>query len=830
MRAILCCCCLPAPKPMPGAQVEEALYSYCKGTDAAYTEKAKALKYNIANNKELREGILSQEVDADTLVQKKSTDLADRNKKSQRETAKKESLQETVCNDELKSLQNAAAGLEMRKTDAGLAVVDTTAEKAKKEEEERERRKAEEERSRAAAAALQKQQQTYIKVAVTNDEEYVQSTWEYTPKANGRGNEDSDDEDAQKDTELVIDSPVLTAQPLDGIEMEPLEGTDGLGDGGDFAGAVWEGELDCRSTKRALLYPEQANAPPFKLAAFPLQDEGALHNPIHSKLHVQGYISLVDMEKYIEAKRKTPEVKMVLAFKMLPRPRDRVRYDTLLEEMTNKKKGMCVIDDRNWGGLLYALPSTSPSASSLLPYGEDDCLVAIAITDRKKKEPPPRRQQPDDIHQDVTNDIAKANTSMEKTVFLKLKKSSVNLRLRAIAGDNELNQIPNDLEDLSKCAVGDVINFLLTQKVSVMEVEPERETDEEEHVKLIEHLVAKQRASVVVDTKTALLYLIPPVDEAGKLLDPPSTSCDNMLAVLLLSDTSAGAGQDSSAQSMPDLGFQAQDFTAAPVAPVQPQEPVISAGNSVPTHGKERGGELAKDASHSMPNSTHMHHARAPDPVSVQQMGLGGAQASPYAASPRPAYDSLQSPGISAPRSHAAPLHPAPAPPSRPAPALPSSAHGAARGWNAGPQREPMGGGKGWQDRSAYHGQGPGAAGPGGGGVPGRFLGDQQRDDRQWHSRNGPPFPSNQPQNFPPYPMGGRMGGGMGAGMGGGQRDAPYSQGGGNGNAYGGWNGSGGMGNMGMGNMGRAPGPNNPPYSSWGPGDRPSGDPRNFRR
>ena len=33
---------------------------------------------------------------------------------------------ETVCNDELKSLQNAAAGLEMRKTDAGLAVVDTT--------------------------------------------------------------------------------------------------------------------------------------------------------------------------------------------------------------------------------------------------------------------------------------------------------------------------------------------------------------------------------------------------------------------------------------------------------------------------------------------------------------------------------------------------------------------------------------------------------------------------------------------------------------------------------------------------------------------------------
>ena len=832
----LLCCGLLAPELRPDVQVEDALYSFCKGATAEYTEKAKALKYNIANNKELREDILSQEVEADTLVAMKSTDLADRNKKSARETAKKESLQEAVNSDELKRLKDAAAGMEMRKTDAGLAVVDTEAEKAKKEEEERERRKAEEERARAEAAGLKKHQQTLIKVDITQIDESAYVNSEYTPRANGRAKEDSDDEDAQKDTELLMDSPVLTAQPEGGIDVEPLEGDDGLTDESGFAGAVWQGELDCRSTKRALLFPEQQFVPPFKLAAFALQEEGELHNPIHLKLHVQGYISLSDMEKYIATKRKTPEVKMVLAFKLVPRPRDRVQYDRMLEEMTDRKKGMCLIDDRNWGGLLYALPSTSSSVSSLLPYGEDDYLVAVAITDRKKREAPPKRQQPDDIHLDVTNDIAKANFSQEKTASLKLKKSSFNLRLRAIAGDNELHQIPENLEELEKVAVGDAIDYLLSQKVSVMEVEPEREKDEEEHLKLMEYLVAKERASVVLDTEKAIMYLLPPVDEAGKLLDPPAASCDNMLAVLLLSDTSAGAGQDSSAQSIPDTGFQAQNSGAIPFAPVQPREPVIFTGDSVSTQWKEKGEERAKDgmAPRNMPSSTHMHHARLPDPVSVPR-ALGGAQTSPYAASPRPAYDSLQSPGISAPpRSHPVPSAPAPAPPSRPAPAPPPAAPAAVRGWNAGPKREPVGG-RGWQDNGVYHGQGPrGDGGSGGMGGAGRFLGEQQRDDRQWNPRNGPQ--NTQPQTYPPYlspmadrppyPMGERTGGGMH----GGQRSAPFPQG--SDHAYGGWNG-------GTGNMGRAPGPNNTQNMSRAPGPnntqnnwyRPNGsDPRVFRR
>ena len=54
MRLSLLCCGLLAPELRPDVQVEEALYSFCKGATAEYTEKAKARKYNIANMQELK--------------------------------------------------------------------------------------------------------------------------------------------------------------------------------------------------------------------------------------------------------------------------------------------------------------------------------------------------------------------------------------------------------------------------------------------------------------------------------------------------------------------------------------------------------------------------------------------------------------------------------------------------------------------------------------------------------------------------------------------------------------------------------------------------------
>ena len=112
-----------------------------------------------------------------------------------------------------------------------------------------------------------------------------------------------------------------------------------------------------------------------------------------------------------------------------------------------------------------------------------------------------------------------------------------------------LGQVPEALKSLSKSYVEDVINFLLTQKVSVMEVEPAQAKDEEEHLKLLEYLVNKKYALVVLDTGKALMYLVPPV------LEPDNywillALCDKMLGVtvLVLGDSSA-TKQSSSVQS-----------------------------------------------------------------------------------------------------------------------------------------------------------------------------------------------------------------------------------------------------------------------------------------
>ena len=172
-------------------QVEDALYSFCQGNMQEYTDKAKTLKFNIEKNKELRGEILSQAIRADDLVAKKSAELAERAKKSMRETAKAESLQETINNDELEDMKDMAEGLSMRKTDAGLAVVGPDAEKAKKQqEEELERRKLEEERIREAAVAREKQQKALVKVDMVDmgdENAYLASNWEYPPKINDKG-------------------------------------------------------------------------------------------------------------------------------------------------------------------------------------------------------------------------------------------------------------------------------------------------------------------------------------------------------------------------------------------------------------------------------------------------------------------------------------------------------------------------------------------------------------------------------------------------------------------------------------------------------------------
>jgi len=838
-------------------QIEEALYSLCKGITPEYTEKAKALKFNLAKNKELREDVLSQQIEPDALVAMRSADLADRAKKSVRESAKAESLQETINNDELKNLKEAAAGLSLRKTDAGLAVVDADAEKAKREAEDSERRKLEEERIRAAVAASEKQVLTTVEVKFGADDAnaYLTSNWVPTPKAAGAGNEDSDDEEAQKKTELVISSPVLESQPADSHELETLADLEGDEDEEDAAKPVWDGDLDFANKKRSYLYPEQQSTRPLRLRAYPLQDEGELHHPIFPRVHVQGYISLNEMEKYIATKRQESETKMVLAFKLVARQHSRAAYDTLVEEMRDKKKGICLINEKNWG-VLYCLPSTSPSVSSLLGFGEADCLVAVAITNRGKPDSASKRKEPADLRQEVTNDFAKATGTMEKTVMLSLKKSSLNLRLRAIAGDVALDHVPDELKDESKAHVGGVIEFLLTQKVSVMEVEPEGEKDEEEHFKLIETLVDKKRAAVVLDTEKALMYLVPPVDEAGKLLDPPSTSCDSLLGVLLLSQEDANASSDPAASvgaASASVGAGEEGRVPNPAPPAtSAQQQVASgapllqgapdAGNASAARGNHHAGHFTREG---MPgdrvplsgrppapkdgppapapvgqwpvvpqNQTNLRGAAIPAPISINQAPLDLAPQSPFDPSPRPSYVALHSPSI-----------PAPGPP----------LHGAAGRGNL-QQRGPH---TGWQDNAMFPMQGRFVGDnrpfqPQGQFVDGRHPTQNQPrerdmgpDPRQWQHNGSADFQNMSPRNMPSFglpnglpfagfdarnpPMGGAFGGPpLGGGI-------PTMRGGHmQGNMRGGEH---------MGRQQRPPGPNNPQYDGFG-----QGNPRNFRR
>ena len=686
-------------------QVEEALFALCRGCNSEYNDKFKSLKFNISKNSELRSDILSEDIKADALVAMKNTDLADRAKKLVREQLKEESLQETINNDELKNLKEAAAGLRMEKTDAGLAVVDPQAEKAKKEEEEERSRKLEEERNRAAESATEKQKQALIEIKISDKDEeaYLESKWEYVPKAKGEGG-DSEDEDGKQTTELVLES-----QPVDAPHIEPVDEQDDVGD----PDAVWDGEVDVRGKRGQLLYPEQAGLRPLRLRAYPLQEAGALRNRIFPRVQVQGYIGLDDMEKYIEAKRSTPQVKMVLTFKLVPREHCRSEYDTLAHELSKRGKGMCLIDDRNWGGLLYCLPSSSKCVSSLLPFGEDECLVAVSITDNNKSsEPAAKRDQPEDIRRTVTNDFAKAVN--EKTVVLRLKKSSCNLRLRAIAGDVELDQVPAELKDLSKGQVGEVIEFLLSQKVSVMEVEPEGEQDETEHMKLLEHLVDKQRAAVVLDTERALMYLIPPVDDAGKLLDPPSTTCDSMLGVLLMSH------EDPAAKSNEDV--PSEPLENIEMVPVDPRGPSLLRAEGPPPqklHPLEESGAGAVTGQHWQPQPVKAQESRrVPPAVNVQQAPVSYPhQSSPYDPSPRPAYDSRNVP------------MPSSGPPSRQVQtSLPMQ----------GPPVHAMPG-SGWNSQQRGHNGRDGGL-PVSPGYPphGRFMGDNRPDPRQFqHPQHG---------------------------------------------------------------------------------------------
>ncbi|KAJ1496471.1 transcription factor S-II, central domain-containing protein [Baffinella frigidus] len=130
-----------------------------------------------------------------------------------------------------------------------------------------------------------------------------------------------------------------------------------------------------------------------------------------------------------------------------------------------------------------------------------------------------------------------------------MQKSMSDCRMRAtlVSGDNVLDQVPKELVAKGPAELNEVIEYLLTEKITVVELEPEGGDDEEVYLQICEKMLREKRARVILDTHAMLMYLIPPHDEAGKLLNPPSDTCANMLGVLIVSSKPPAAGSTQAA-------------------------------------------------------------------------------------------------------------------------------------------------------------------------------------------------------------------------------------------------------------------------------------------
>ena len=116
------------------------------------------------------------------------------------------------------------------------------------------------------------------------------------------------------------------------------------------------------------------------------------------------------------------------------------------------------------------------------------------------------------------------------------------MRATLVAGTS-LERVPEELGLMCTVALKDVIEYLLTaEAITVVEFDPEGADDEETYTHLSETMVRDRRAGVILDTPTMLMYLIPPLDEAGQLLQPPADTCANMLGVLVVVPQHSAAG------------------------------------------------------------------------------------------------------------------------------------------------------------------------------------------------------------------------------------------------------------------------------------------------
>mmetsp|Transcript_53385 Transcript_53385/g.126251 ORF Transcript_53385/g.126251 Transcript_53385/m.126251 type:complete len:615 (+) Transcript_53385:78-1922(+) len=427
-----------------------------------------------------------------------------------------------------------------------------------------------------------------------------------------------------------------------------MEGVDWPEGGGHL---VWHGTL-CPATGRKDAFDLDAS----------LVDGQGVHDMMPSDLSVKGTLPLKAVVDYLESKMKDKS-KVRSVYKLTPHHEQQhdskahELYRHFTESLRKHQRAGVLIDSKQM--LLYAVPPGNSLASSLV--NDEDaqtCLIAVALTSRRKAV----QRSVEEITADVSADFRTALGSNEKMVKLmasvigKVKTSDCHLRASLVAGENRLDKVPRELGIRGRAGLDQVIEYLLQQQVMVVDLEPEGEEDSATYLQISDLLQEKKRAAVVLDTSTALMYLIPPVDEAGKLMDPPQATCMNMLGVLLINQQAAQGnsadadeaqvsseqqsasrehGNTSPAPADTQSHSAAQSTAAIPdVAIPQPNTngsaavPVPNNVGAAPDLGPTMGGAAVGGARENRPAPVVM-----PQPV----LG-GGGLAGDVAPSPRPLY------------------------------------------------------------------------------------------------------------------------------------------------------------------------------------------------
>ncbi|EKX55384.1 hypothetical protein GUITHDRAFT_131599 [Guillardia theta CCMP2712] len=540
--------------------LENSVYEFCKSKygdgsfdkiKAHYIERIKTLKFNLERNTELRENVLSGQIPLDDLASMNSADLASTDVKQKRVTAAEESLKDRVNNEEVQRLKNSAEGQTMRKTDQGLVTVshEAEAEQAKKEQEEYERKrleeekKKEEERNKAASIVA-----AGLNMAEEDQKSYLNSEWKPT-----LSNIEDDEDKIKHSVEL---SPMLEAHVAEPVTP-------------DF-------DVHASDPHRELEIFDFEKVPLRRVWSGTIRDTNLhlnidishyggveVHDLFPKELIVRGHLDPIEAEKYVQDKLHDKS-KSVGFYKILIGP-DHAGKESVLEKKSSldrqtKAHVLCEIKDKI---IIYGFSQANHLFDAMNSDGDESILMfAVAIATRrknhsKKVEPIPR--PPPSLDRKLTSPRRGNVFQLSSTTFGKIQTSSCSMRLNHVTGEKSVEVIPKELVVLEKAELDSVIEYLLQNTVTVVEFEPEGEADTEAYLDFCKVLQEKGRAAVVLDTPSVLMYLIPPVSDAGKLLDPPSRKCEFMLGVLLFSpDSVEHVNEDAGLPSSEHAGGQSE--------------------------------------------------------------------------------------------------------------------------------------------------------------------------------------------------------------------------------------------------------------------------------